>query len=215
MIPWLIVPIALVERIAISIWHQRRLVSAETAALGLSRQPLQIASALTAELKRGYGSEVKEGDLQHVDQERIAWCQAVLCEVEKLEHIDPASLPKMAPTVFEQLQSDAEEEGEGVETFLASHKDGLTGFVGELVTWCHQQLEGAKQHPKLLELAEAVKQTRAVLPHDALDVLSRYQTTLDNQMTKALRALREAQEWRLKTLDAEQPPRQKPATIVA
>ena len=31
--------------------------------------------------------------------------------------------------------------------------------------------------------------------------MSRYQTTLDNQLYKALRALREAQEWRLRTLE--------------
>ena len=40
-----------------------------------------------------------------------------------------------------------------------------------------------------------------MLPTDVLEVLARYQTTLDNQLYKALRALREAQEWRLKTLD--------------
>jgi hypothetical protein len=40
------------------------------------------------------------------------------------------------------------------------------------------------------------------LPNDAIEIFSRYQTTLDNQLYKALRALREAQEWRLKTLDA-------------
>jgi len=32
-------------------------------------------------------------------------------------------------------------------------------------------------------------------------LFTRYQTTLDNQLYKALRAFRDAQEWRLKTLD--------------
>ena len=54
----------------------------------------------------------------------------------------------------------------------------------------------------MLVLAEQVKAKRLVLPDEALEVFSRYQTTLDNQLYKALRALREAQEWRLKTLDA-------------
>jgi hypothetical protein len=31
--------------------------------------------------------------------------------------------------------------------------------------------------------------------------MARYQTTLDNQLYKALRAYREAQEWRFKTLE--------------
>ena len=40
-----------------------------------------------------------------------------------------------------------------------------------------------------------------MLPERALMLFTRYQTTLDNQIYKALRALREAQEWRLKTIE--------------
>jgi len=54
----------------------------------------------------------------------------------------------------------------------------------------------------VLAIAEQVRARRLVLPDEALEVFSRYQTTLDNQLYKALRALREAQEWRLKTLEA-------------
>ena len=45
-----------------------------------------------------------------------------------------------------------------------------------------------------------------VLPTDTLELLARYQTTLDNQFFKLLRGLREAQEWRLKTLEASPAP---------
>jgi hypothetical protein len=47
-----------------------------------------------------------------------------------------------------------------------------------------------------------VRAKQLVLPLDALQLMSRYQSTLDNQLYKALRALREAQAWRLKTLEA-------------
>jgi hypothetical protein len=42
---------------------------------------------------------------------------------------------------------------------------------------------------------------------DVLDLFTRYQVSLDNQLYKALRALREAEDWRLKSLDgtSEQP----------
>lgn len=201
--------LTLVERIAISIWRQRRLIHAETAALMLGRQPAKIAAGLTSELKRGYGSELKEDDLQPVDQARVEWCNTVVAEIEGLEQIDPASLPQKAPTVFEQLQSDAEEDGEAIEAFLSSHNDGLTGFIAELLKWCHEQLEEARQRPYILAMAETVKATRAVLQPEALEIMSRYQTTLDNQLTKSLRSLREAQEWRLKTLDAQCSPSSK------
>jgi hypothetical protein len=207
--------LALVERVAISLWRQRRLVTSETATLMLSRQPPKIAGGVSTELKRGYGSEVAEGDLQPFDQDRVTWCNAVLAEIEKLEHIDPASLPKLAPIVFEQLQSDAEEDGESVETFLATHKDGLTGFVAELLKWCLEQLKEAEQRPRILKTAEDVKAARSILPPDALEIISRYQTSLDNQLIKGLRALREAQEWRLKTLEVTQPPQANPVGAAA
>ena len=52
-----------------------------------------------------------------------------------------------------------------------------------------------------MALAEHVRAKRLVLPKDTLELLSRYQTTLDNQLYKALRALRDAQDWRLKTIE--------------
>ena len=193
--------LALVERLAVALWRQRRLVTAETAAIGLGRRTRWISGGVTSEMGLGYGSELKEEDLQPFDPDQLAWCKTIIAEVQKLEQIDPASLSQLAPSIFEQLKSDADEDRESIESFLASHKDGITGFVAELLTWCHERLKEAEQRPRVLALAEQVKAKRLVLPDEALEVFSRYQTTLDNQLYKALRALREAQEWRFKTLD--------------
>ena len=116
----------------------------------------------------------------------------------------------LAPTIFGQLQSDAEEDDETIEEQLSSQENGLTGYVGGLVEWCHEQLREAEKRPRIVALAEQVRARRLVLPADALEVFSRYQTTLDNQLYKALRALREAQEWRLKTIDAQSSTRSSP-----
>ena len=193
--------LAIVERIAISLWRQRRLVSAETAEISLSRMARKIAGGVSRELSLGYGSELSEGDLQPFDPERLLWCKTVIAEVEQLEQIDLGSLPVKAPTIFEQLQSDAVEDDETIEAHLEGHAKGLTGYIGELLTWCHEQLRQAEQRPRVLALAEQVKARRLILPDDALEIFSRYQTALDNQLYKALRALREVQEWRLKTLE--------------
>ena len=193
--------LTIMERIAISLWRQRRLVTAETAAIDLSRIPRKIAGGVSSALALGYGSELKEDDLQPFDPERVQWCQAVIAEVAQLEPIDLASLPVKAPSIFEQLQSDAAEDGETVEGQLKGHSNGLTGYIGELLKWCHEQLAQAEQRPRVQELADKVRARRLVLPDEAIEIFSRYQTTLDNQLYKALRALREAQEWRLKTLE--------------
>ena len=196
------VELALVERIAITLWRQRRLVTAESAAIGLTRMARRIAAGVTSEMGLGYGSELKETDLQPFDPDQISWCKTVIAEVQNLEQFDPESLPRLAPTIFKQLVSDAQEDGESIEVFLSAHKDGITGFAAELIAWCHEQLKQADKRPAVLSLAQQVRSRRLILPNDAIEIFSRYQTTLDNQLYKALRALREAQEWRLKTLDA-------------
>lgn len=190
----------LVERIAVTIWRQRRLVQAETASLTLSRQPVPIAKSTAQELGRGYSSEIKPEHLVPFDPDREAWAKTALAEIEALQVIDLRSIATLAPTVNDQLASDAD--GETPETFLAGHLGGLTGYIGELSVWCRKELSEAAARPHLLSIAEQVRVRNAVLPTVTLEVLSRYQTTLDNQLYKALRALREAQEWRLKTLDA-------------
>lgn len=120
--------------------------------------------------------------------------------MQALEQIDLRSIEAKAPIVYDQLMTDAE--GETPKDFLAGHKGGLTGYVGELMVWCTKELHELEARPKLRAIAEKVRTRAAVLPAGTLEILSRYQTTLDNQLYKALRALREAQEWRLGTLDA-------------
>lgn len=58
-----------------------------------------------------------------------------------LDEIDLRSLADKAPTVFEQLESDAEDET--VAVYVERYKDGVTGFVAELLEWCQQQLRDA------------------------------------------------------------------------
>ena len=62
--------LALVERIAMILWRQRRLVTAETSGTILSRMTRMIAGAVTSELGLGYGSELKEEDLNAFDQSK-------------------------------------------------------------------------------------------------------------------------------------------------
>lgn len=194
---------ALVERIAITIWRQRRLIRAETAAITLARETLPTAKSVSAELGRGYGAEIKPADLQPFDAQREAWCKAVMAEIEALEEIDLRSLEAAAPTVYEQLLTDGE--GETAEKFLATHSGGLTGYIAQLMLWCRKTLREAETRPELLAMAAQVRARASVLPAATLEILSRYQTTLDNQLYKALRALREAQEWRLKTVEPAPP----------
>lgn len=196
------IELALVERIAITMWRQQRLVSAETASLTLHRHDREVARKVSSTSGFEIGDSVSERDLQPFDLERIDWCNAVIGEIEALDEITLQMLKERAPYVWQQLVEDAETDDETPEAQVAAHEQGVTGYVMELYQWCKSQLSSADDRPKLLALAQQLKQKHLVLPLDQLQLFARYQTTLDNQLYKALKALREAQEWRLKSLDA-------------
>lgn len=191
---------ALIERIAVTLWRQRRLVASEAATLALARQPRKIASGVGNELGRG---EMKIDELRPFDPDSERWARDALAEIEALDSLDLVAIEKTAPVVWGQLCSDAEPES--VEKFLAEHQGGLAAFITELVRWCREQLRQAEARPHTLALAEQVRAKRLLLSPDTLELLARYQSTLDNQLYKALRALREAQAWRRKTLEHREP----------
>ena len=102
---------------------------------------------------------------------------------------------------FEQHTSESEEDEEEVAKYVELYEGGLTGFVANLLQWCREQQREAVARPQILALAEQIRAKRLVLPTSTLELMARYQTTLDNQLFKLLRALREAQEWRFKTIE--------------
>lgn len=140
-------------------------------------------------------------ELRPFDRDQEAWCETVVAEIENLEEIDLRKLEASAPKVFAQLVSDADDDNCAPESFLEDCAGGLTGYVAELLSWCRKQLADADRRPHIIALAEQVRTRRLVLPSATLELFARYQTTLDNQLFKVLKALRDAQEWRLKTFE--------------
>lgn len=51
----------------------------------------------------------------------------------------------------------------------------------------------------MVAISETAKDKLSI-PWGRFDLLNKYQTTLDNQLYKAMKALHDAQEWRFKTL---------------
>jgi len=176
-----------------------------TATLCLSRQPKQIASGVSRELDLEFGSRLNEDDLAPYNAEDAKWCEKVLEEIEALQELDFEiefnRLAKAAPLLFAQLKSDAEGDREDIAAYLNEYDSGLSGYAMGIGRWCRGELCKAEKRPHVLALADQLRAKRLVLPPETLELFTRYQTTLDNQLYKALRAFREAQEWRLKTLD--------------
>ncbi|MGD8617401.1 MAG: hypothetical protein PVI91_17345, partial [Gammaproteobacteria bacterium] len=188
--------------------RQRRLVRAEQADTELNRQARQIADQVSEQLGISTYSprQITVADLDGVDVDQVKWCEAVIQECEQLSpegSQDWTQLREQAPRIHEQLVKDAEADEMTVEDYLEQHDDGLSEYLDELVQYCREQLEKADQLPVVQAIAELVKAQRAIPSALVRDKLARYQTMLDNGLYKALKALREAQQWRRETIEIE------------
>ena len=161
--------------------------------------------AILKDLKSLQGFHVRESitadALKPFDEQQRSWCEAVIEEIDALDEISFAALRKSAPLVMTQLEQDAAADQETPESYVAQFKNGLADFVLDLCAWCRKQLDEAEKRPPMLQQAKLLRRCRLVLPEEQLAVFSRYQTALDNQTIKLLRAFREAQDWRLKNLE--------------
>lgn len=203
--------LSLVEKIAVILWRQRRLVSAETATIELAVNPKRIANEVSSGLGLSdFSSEkIEPEDLQPFSQgqsDQLDWCKAVIDEYNGASPLTLDNLSDAAPLIYTQLAQDADTDEETIEEHLTH--TCLEEYVRGLIHWCYreaQKLETKKaRQPAVAALSEQAKDKLAI-PWLKLDVLYKYQTTLDNQLYKAMKALRDEQAWRMSLLDVIEP----------
>ena len=196
---------ALLERIAVTLWRQRRLVRSETAHIELGNKPSSIASAVNAEMNLNSSEQaITKHDLIEFDQDHYQWCQSILEEFEQIAEeklTDMDALKTEAPLMYKQLSEDAEKDEEPIEEYLKSWDEPLEFFY-DLIKYSEDEIKKAKQRPLVLEIARTIQNKRAILQQGQLrDALAKYQVMLDNELYKAIKALRETQAWRLDALN--------------
>jgi hypothetical protein len=200
---------SLVERVAVSLWRQRRLIRSETAHIQLSNKDSVIAAAVNTEMNwTNTDKEITKYDLTEFDQEHYQWCQSVYQEfsiiaddedsIKNLTNLE--FLKNHSPTIYKELQQSAEEEQQTMEDYLKDYDNPIEYFTN-LIAYCQDEIEQSKQRPLVLEIAQTIRNKRAILQHGLLrDALAKYQIMLDNELYKAIKALRETQAWRLESL---------------
>lgn len=196
---------ALVDRIALTLWRQRRLMQAETAELARQTEKASVARQVSYALSDFLEPDrVKEGDLEPPVPEQLAWCLQALAEFETLDPAqwgsDGTRLQTGAPTLYADLLDNAKEEGQSLSQYLSGW-GGLAPYLRHIESWCRSTVQAAEQRPHLLALAAQIRDERSLLLGERLDRLAKYQTTLDNDLIKTLKTLREAQQWRLTALE--------------
>ncbi len=189
---------ALVERMAVALWRQRRLVAAETAQLQLQQAELthpdlirvwQITGVDNMDWIKALAREPLP-DLVDL-QDDVAACDAWRAEKPMDAHQNLTTLPERIPRLWALLAKEmtVDTPEEAGDTILGDDAED------KLYEWMDSVRSQAIQ---LLKVTTALQQLRqsALQPREA-DVLSRYQSSLDNDLYKAMRALREAQRHRL------------------
>lgn len=194
---------ALVERIAVSLWRQRRLVRAETASVRFQTgthnytDQHRIEQLVSAEAKplvdpmlqgATYNQWMDEATLDTLEA-GLAQLQEVLAQPSTGKLTMPASLVEVL------TQWAADDNMSWLDWFKANFK-GPQDFIEAMTA-------AVRKHRQSSRVAEAIAIYRdsRLLPGEA-DRISRYQATLDNELYKALKALREAQAWRERYVSA-------------
>lgn len=195
----------MVEKIACAIWKQRRVIRAESAAIELGRQSRSLLQTINEALGTVYHDTLSERDVEPYDQELQKWCAMVAKEHDKLMALDGdvtlAVLKAKAPYIWGQLQDEADEDEETPETYVASLGKPLYEWLHDLKKWVDGELEKAKKRPYYISLYQTAQAKKGILGTVQQEALERYQASLDNQLFKSMKELRQLQEWRLKTLE--------------
>ncbi len=186
---------SLAERMAVTLWRQRRLVKAESA--GITLRAAEKTGSVVSELRNYLAADTKIAGLQAAldgGTDDSIWTE-LLAEVEGFDPNQASALlifSKRCPHAYAWLSDEAAAIGYGVEDYLPVKHKTLARFL----EWWNSFLQSQRNTKQTV----AVFRESRAMPENP-DILVRYQSGLDNELYKAMRALREAQAWRLSTLE--------------
>jgi hypothetical protein len=205
----------LVEKIAVATWKQLRLTRAESASIELDRRmELQTnRNIISKAIGKTYDQpEISMDEFkQDTDEDRqlIAWCRNIISErddfsyetYQMLKQGDLVNLKENAPLIYQHLVDEADNEDYELEAYVAflnQDNEGLYNWTFELYKWVSSEVKDSERKALVQAIGEKVK-AKLTAPIGN-DLLARYQASIDNEMYKAIEALRKQQEWRSKVM---------------
>lgn len=197
----------LTERVAVAIWRQRRLICAETAEITVRQQTsiglasLQIRNGLN--LKMGSSGQVirdawhdhgvYDAEFTSADWLNVANC----CRQTVGEDLLLEGLERKYPDIYANLLNSSSSVSVKISELVDNTIQGVRDFLR------HRYFDFIEfwQMAYLKEVVRQYKQSIALpkMPES----MARYQSALDNELYKAQRVLREAQNWRIERRLAE------------
>jgi hypothetical protein len=188
---------ALVERVGISLWRQRRLVRAESAEVSLNQQRFgeqqrhEVVKVLNLkfidyDFIKAPEDEPEEMDIASLNDERKLWKSLV--DEEVADEDDPfAHLPaKLRRQILEEFAVGADQ----IDSVVKEQCDSWANVFQTHVDY----YESLIKEQRIREVSRLIMKSQA-LPSKT-DLLARYQTALDNDLYKPLKVLHDVQAWR-------------------
>jgi hypothetical protein len=189
----------LVERIAVAIWRQRRLVGAESAAV----TEAQLATGLLTmnRIMAITGLPFTERDWVSMVLQDLPLAESLHAMQLELDQISGSVVPDLAairqhnPNVWKSLCQDCDVfDHMSPSEQLEQAQMELTQTHGSLASWLEAEYAQNAKLLRVIQAATTVREAQA-MPSQS-DQLARYQAALDNEWYKSMRTLRDAQKFR-------------------
>lgn len=203
----------LVEKIAVATWKQLRLTRAESASIELDRRMERSENIdyVSKAIGRKWDEpELGKDDLKEEtdeDREQIIYCSNLVAQFdtihnEVLINVDLVKLKTEGSLIYEALVNEADQEeielNEYINDYLKTDEQGIHEWACNLHTWCRKELIRFNRKAIVLKVSEQLRNKLTAPINNEL--LARYQAGIDNELYKAIEALRKQQEWRSKAI---------------
>ena len=197
-----------VERIAAAVWRQRRLICDESA-VAFRQVADDTRKMLTDTLGVSDSSRIPDtfGPLSDDEIRELGSIGALLDELSLLKPT-PESLDVLkvrAPIFHSYLGQQASHKGIALERYVVLETDlseeeaAIDRLVVRLLPLFAKKYAAFEQRLKISLMRESYKAMK-IIPPEA-ELYARYQTSLDNMLNKAIKAFRDARDYRLETLE--------------
>lgn len=198
----------LLQKIAIILWRQKRLLAAENAVITLNRQETQLLEQVNKSLGISPFSNktVTTDDLIALSSKEYKEHKNVLKEVQDLwknghaENLTIETIRMHAPTLWKEAEEFAKQDSITSEEYFADYLEDRTLYewLDEFRSFSYNELKLHDRQPYLASLHESAQDAMGIPDPIARESLTRYQASLDNQLYKAMKAFWLQQEFRLK-----------------
>lgn len=201
-----------VERIATAIWRQRRLIRSESAAVRFHMVANDTRKMLNENLGVSESVRFKDPALKPLSDDELRLAGSYSAMLEELAALKPLPenlkiLKAKAPVYWSYLEYQALE----MDTHLTRYvvltsglpeermNESIAGLVKLHAAQFAKAYVALEQRLKVSMMRQPYQEMKAIPPE--AELFARYQTALDNTLTKAIRGLREAQEMRISMID--------------